>query len=64
MMKETICRWCTHYSPDERYQGVVGICRHGWQAMYGKSDAVSVTDGCDQFEEGSQTWLCGEKVEE
>jgi len=53
---KTVCRYCKHYRPDERYRGVIGFCD--------KSDnPTSVKDTCHAFEQGEQKWLSGESVQ-
>ena len=53
-----ICRYCTYYRPDARYQGVIGVCDAGMRAV------CSVKDECDKFEEGPQRWLQGGEVKD
>lgn len=57
MKKKDICRWCKHYRPDERYNGVLGWCdKHDSPAIYDHE--------CTEREEGTQYWLCGKEVTE
>lgn len=57
MNKDSICRYCRHYRPDERYRGVIGWCE--------KHDApAQITDECEEAEKGKQYWLCGKEVKE
>lgn len=53
----TICRFCKHYRPDERYRGVIGFCDIS-------DNPTSVKDTCYDFEKGGQRWMNGERVEE
>ncbi len=51
------CRWCKHYRPDERYNGVVGWCEV-------KDRPMAYNRTCDKIEQGTQKWLCGKVVVE
>lgn len=53
-----ICRFCKSYRPDERYRGVIGDCvKH--------NVCRSVTDTCEDNEQGKQYWLIsGKEVKE
>lgn len=56
-MTKKICRYCTHYRPNERYRGIIGWCD--------KKDApAQIADECEDMEEGTQRWMCGEEVKE
>ena len=57
MNKDSICRFCKHYQPDERYFGVVGWCK-----VNDKPSGYDQT--CKNMEEGKQYWLCGKEVRE
>lgn len=52
-----LCRWCTHYEPDERYRGVIGWCKLN-------DVPTEIVGTCGGFEEGKQKWMCGKDVEE
>lgn len=51
-----ICRFCTYYRPDARYQGVIGVCEANDRQLR------SVKDECEKFEEGRQRTLQGDEV--
>lgn len=51
---KTVCRFCKHYRPDERYRGVIGFCDMS-------DNPTSVKDTCYGFEKGEQRWLNGER---
>ena len=57
MKNEKLCRWCTHYHPNERYDGLIGWCdKHDRPADRSAK--------CEDHEEGPQTWMCGKEVKE
>lgn len=52
-----MCRRCKFYEPDERFKGVIGWCKK-------RNKATGVTDNCDDQEDGTQHYMCGEEVKE
>lgn len=49
------CRWCTYYSPNERFRGVIGHCKI-------HNESTTTTSFCNEFKRGPQTWMSGEEV--
>ena len=56
-MNKDKCRWCKHYRPDERHNGVVGWCEV-------KDRPMAYNRTCDKIEQGTQKWMCGKGVVE
>ncbi len=53
-----ICRFCKSYRPDERYRGVIGKCEK-------HNVCKSISDTCEEVEDGEQYWLIsGKEVKE
>ena len=50
-----MCRKCKHYRPDERYKGVIGMCKK-------HNRPADVKSTCKDKEPGKQRWMSGKEV--